>query len=125
MQIHGVQCEIEAKFLKYKQAKDEIESAKAKAKAERKKKRQQATAAKKREGGNLSARQKKRATAAAALGSGQAAAALGDSVRLEDRGGWMGMRWRPVLRGAGAADDVGPGLRALRFVGSGLTGLIV
>ena len=39
--------------------------------------------------------------------------------------GWMGMRWRPVLRGAGAADDVGPGLRALRFVGSGLTGLIV
>ena len=49
--------------------------------------------------------------------------AAGD-VRLEDRG-WMGMRWRPVLRGAGAADDVGPGLRALRFVGSGLTGLIV
>ena len=50
--------------------------------------------------------------------------AAGD-VRLEDRGGWMGMRWRPVLRGAGAADDVGPGLRALRFVGLGLTGLIV
>ena len=30
-------------------------------------------------------------------------------VRLEDRGGWMGMRWRPVLRGAEAGDDVGVG----------------
>ena len=34
--------------------------------------------------------------------------AAGD-VRLEDRGGWMGMRWRPVLRGAEAGDDVGVG----------------
>ena len=51
--------------------------------------------------------------------------AAGD-VRLEDRGGWMGMRWRPVLRGAGAAaDDVGPGLRALWFVGLGINGMVV
>ena len=51
--------------------------------------------------------------------------AAGD-VRLEDRGGWMGMRWRPVLRGVGVvADDVGPGLRALRFVGLGINGMVV